>query len=259
MMTAQPVQPVEAATVVLARHGDPTGTPWECFMVRRHGESNFAADVFVFPGGKVDDADRSNDLVRFADGHPGLVGDPRSWRALRFAALRELFEEAGVLLARREDGQSLSVDGEETIFSEYRDQLQEGKVSLRQIAERERLIYSLDRLAPISRWITPESSPRRFDTHFFVALLPEDQEPLHDARETTAGMWISPAEALRRYSEGSFPLVFATVKNLERLAEYASIESLITSTAADDLAPIMPRMVKRNGETHFLMPGDEGY
>ena len=102
-----PVEPVDASTVILVRHGEPVGSPWQCFMVRRHVRSDFAADVYVFPGGKVDPEDADPALLRWVEGHPSPENQPEGaevWRALRLAAVRELFEEAGVLLAVRQDG-----------------------------------------------------------------------------------------------------------------------------------------------------------
>lgn len=259
----QPITPVAAATVVLARASEPTGMPWQVFMVRRHVRSDFAADVFVFPGGKVEAQDYDSRLEHWTTAHPGpgVVGGEsfESWRAMRVAAVRELFEEAGVLLARR-DGESVRLVGEEAIrFTAYRRRLHAGELTLVDLAEVEKLEYPLDRLHAISRWITPQPLPRRFDTHFFLAHMPEDQEPIHDQWETTDSIWISPGDALRRHAEGEFPLVFATQKHLERLAQQRSIDAVISSVTPADLAPVTPKMIDIAGETKFLIPGDEGY
>lgn len=260
-----PVVPVDASTVVLVRHGQPVGMPWQCFMVRRHVRSEFAADVFVFPGGKVDPTDRDPELGRYVEGHPGpgesdAQGKSDEWRVLRLSAIRELFEEAGVLLAYRHDQRILKLQGDEAEkFAAYRRRLHAGELSLLDLARQEGLCYSADRLHPFSRWITPIVSPRRYDTRFFVAQMPHGQTPLHDAQETTDSAWIGPGEALSRYRAGSFPLVYATEKHLERLAKYRSIEQLIAATATADLQPIMPRVVKKDGHTDFLLPGEEGY
>lgn len=259
-MTTAPA--IDASTVILVRDGEPAGSPWQCFMVRRHVRSEFAGDVFVFPGGKVDNADRDPELAAHCTGHPGpeWSGDRTFWRALRLAAVRELFEEAGVLLAHRYDEDILRLAGEEAArFSHDRQAMQSGELTLLDLARREELIYPLDRLHAISRWITPELFPRRFDTRFFVAYMPLHQDPIHDERETTASEWVAPAVALERCHRGTFPLVFATEKHLERLAGFPSIEALITSCDSSDLSPVMPKMVERDGERQFLLPGDDGY
>lgn len=231
-------------------------------MVRRHVRSEFAADVFVFPGGKVDEADYDPELARYVVGHPAPENELEGrteWLALRLAAIRELFEEAGVLLAYHGDDRIISLAGQAERFEAYRNQLHAGAISLLDLARHEDLCYAADRLHPFSRWITPLTSPRRYDSRFFVAEMPHGQEPLHDARETTASRWIAPAEALARYRRGEFPLVFATEKHLERLATYPSIEQMLAETAAADLTPVLPRPGRSGGETAFLLPGDEGY
>lgn len=256
-----PVQPVEAATVVLVRAGEPPGSPWQCFMVRRHIRSDFAADVFVFPGGKVDPSDGDPSMTGLCVDHPAPeIGDAAAWRARRLAGVRELFEEAGVLLAVDSSGALVDIGANSALrFAEYRHKIHAGEMSLRELAEAENLRFALDRLHPISRWITPEIMHRRFDTYFFVAYMPEGQDPVHDAGETIDSVWISPAEALRRFHVGDFPLVFATERHLERMAEFPSVEGLIAATTPSDLIPVMPRPVQQDGETRFLIPGDEGY
>lgn len=261
-MTA-PVLPIDASTVILVRNGVPVGEPWQTFMVRRHIKSDFAADVFVFPGGKVDQEDLDPQLLALVDGHPLEPGDGpelAEWRALRMAGIRELFEEAGVLLARDEDGSILDLMGQEADrFDRYRRELQAGAVTMVEIAREAGLRYMGDALHPFSRWITPTPFSRRYDTRFFVALAPARQMPIHDRAETTASVWIDPEEALAQYDEGTFPLVFATEQHLQRMAEFRSIEEMIAATETADLAPVMPMVVERDGEQDFLLPGDEGY
>lgn len=256
-----PVEPVDAATVILVRK--PLTEPWQCFMVRRHVRSDFAADVFVFPGGKVDPADRDPALAGVVIGHPSLENAPlrvEDWRAMHVAAIRELFEEAGVLLARREDEGMLHLTGAEgERFAEYRRRLHAGELSMLELARKENLSYTADRLHPFSRWITPDFSPRRYDTWFFVAEMPDHQEPVHDRVETTQSRWISPSKALELYQKGEFPLVFATEKHLDQMDHFASIEQMIAATALADVQPVTPKMVQRGSEQFFLLPGDEGY
>jgi 8-oxo-dGTP pyrophosphatase MutT (NUDIX family) len=261
-MTGEPsVAAKDAATVILVRHGEPVGTPWQCFMVRRHVRSEFAADVYVFPGGKVDAEDTADALTPYVEGHQSPLEEQGAlWRGLRVAAIRELFEEAGVLLAGRRDGPLLSLRGAEgERFARYRAQLQAGAMDMLDLAREEDLTYRADLLHPFSRWITPEGFPRRYDTRFYVAYLPDGQEPVHDAIETTHGAWIAPAEALQRYRDGKFPLVYATEKHLERMAGYRSVEEMIAATGAADLFPVMPKLIERDGEEAFLLPGEPGY
>lgn len=241
---------MDASTVILVRDAE----PWECFMVRRHVRSDFAADVFVFPGGKVDPPDADPETHDYARG--GVQLSP-SDVTLRVAAIRELFEEAGVLLARSLDGSILRLDaGRRGRLAAYRRDLHAGTITLSEIARVEKIILDVDALVPFSRWITPEPFPRRFDTHFFAASVPPGQEARHDTLETTDSVWIAPGAALRRFAEGAFPLVYATEKHLERMSRFASIRELMDSISTDDLEPIMPRVLQDGSEVRFLIPGD---
>jgi 8-oxo-dGTP pyrophosphatase MutT (NUDIX family) len=260
MTGPEPVTPRDAATVILVHQ--PADGPFTCFMVRRHVRSEFAPDVYVFPGGKVDAADRDPALVACIDVSlptPADLDFPDRDLGFRIAAIRELFEEAAVLLATSGGG-LLRIEGVAVErFARWRSDLQAGRVTMASFALETGIRFTPDLLVPFSRWITPVTMPRRYDTRFFLACMPEGQEPLHDALETTDSVWISPAEALRRYHEGDFPLVFATIKHLERLAPSDSIDALIAAIAPGDLAPITPQILHRDGETHFLLPGDSGY
>jgi len=261
MSDRAPVQPVEAATVILVREPSDRARGWECFMVRRHVRSDFAADVFVFPGGKVDPADRDPGLLEVLDPDAGMENDDgggTAWLGLRVAALRELFEEAGVILAR-ETADGRSTESLSASRELARSNLQSGRLTMLQVAREFGWCLDVMQLHPFSRWITPDTLPRRYDTHFFVARLPAGQEPLHDAIETTASLWISPSDALERAERGDFPLVFATEKHLERMARYSAIDELIAATTPADLEAVMPRIIERDGTTAFLLPGDEGY
>lgn len=252
--------PIAAATVILARQF--ADAPWECFMVRRHVRSDFAADVFVFPGGKVEESDGDPALAQFARDRADLQGesDPVTSLAVKLAAIRELFEEAGVLLAERDGVSLVRLDREDHgRYARYRRMLHTGQLSLLELAQREGLFFAAHRLHPFSRWITPVNSSRRYDTRYFVSLIPEGQEPSHDALETTDSTWIAPADALDRFRRGEFPLVYATEKHLERVAQYASIDQMIAATGKEELEPVLPRIVQRGSETIFLLPKDEGY
>lgn len=262
-MSGSPVQPVDASTVILVRHGEPVGSPWQCYMVRRHVRSEFAADVYVFPGGKVDAVDAEPKLLERVDSEPRPLehGESRErWLALQVAAIRELFEEAGVLLARAAEGGLVRCQaGGGQRFDECRREMHEGNITFLDMLTDEDLRLAADRLHSFSRWITPVDLPRRYDTRFFVAEMPHGQVPLHDSRETTDGVWIAPQDALDRSRRGEFPLVFPTEAHLKRMAAYRSIEQMIAETSEADLQPVTPRIVRKGDETSFLLPGDEGY
>ena len=260
-----PVIPRPAATVMMLQ---PRADSFEVFMVRRHQASKFAADVYVFPGGTVRPDDRLD------EGQARAVGlDPAALNAtlaahndpfaaeddgglsLWVAALRELFEEAGLLLAADESGRFLDLSDPDRAahFQTLRGELQYGRLSLAGLARAERLRLLADRLIYFSRWITPASSPRRFDTRFLVAELPLGQTAAHCQIETTEGLWISPREALARRADGDFPMMSVTREHLRRLAEFRQTEALLEFARARRTSLARP-VVNATGEPG-LAPG----
>ena len=185
---------------------------------------------------------------------------------LRVAALRECFEEAGVLLARRgttgetADKPGLAPTNHDIIpiiepgdvvrFGGYRDDLQHRRTTLGAVAECEHLTLATDELLPWAHWITPEAMPKRFDTHFFLAAMPEGQEAAHDQLEVTDSAWVTPEEALGGFEAGTFPLVFATIEQLRNLTGLVS-----TQAARERFAGTTPRTTSG----HRRARGDAGH
>jgi 8-oxo-dGTP pyrophosphatase MutT (NUDIX family) len=254
MAETRPVTPRPAAAIVLMRPHTQGGI--EVFMVRRHVRNEFAPDVFVFPGGSVKHEDRE------AERAPGLCGPvPPGPTTLgsgfRVAALRECFEEAGVLLARQ--GERVLAIGRDAVerFAAYRTGLHTKSLDLVAIVRAEGLMLATDELLHWAHWITPESFAMRFDTHFFLAAMPEEQEAIADQRETTEGIWIAPEEALRRFEAGAYPLVFATIHQLSALSGMASLDQASERFAATTPRTIMPRVVRRGDADVILLPDEE--
>jgi 8-oxo-dGTP pyrophosphatase MutT (NUDIX family) len=231
-----PVVPVPAATVMLVRDG-PAGM--EVFMVRRTGNAVFVPSAHVFPGGKVDEAD--GDADRLGGLCPGLddveasrrmgvaTGGLASW----VAAIRECFEEAGVLLARDAGGRHPQFVDESVVdrFDEHRRAVHAGTRRLAEVCEREGLVLAVDELQYFGHWITPEPSPRRFDTRFFVARAPDDQEPLHDGSETVASVWIRPSQALADHEAGTFAIITPTIFMLRSISTFDDADDLVAAAA----------------------------
>ncbi len=246
-----PVTPRPASATALMR--ERAGGGVEVFMVRRHVQSEFVPDVFVFPGGSVKDADREVERT------PGLRadgGDDATALGLGFrvAAIRELFEEAGALIARR-NGAPLALTADDLPrFAAYRDALNKKTLTLRDVAEREDLTLATDALLHWAHWITPEAWPKRFDTHFFLVEAPNGQEPAHDALEVTESVWITPEEALAGYECGEFPIVFATIHQLRELTGLSSLTDARARFTGQAPSAIMPRVVKRDGASVILLP-----
>lgn len=244
-----------AATVILAR------PPFEVYLARRSASAAFAPDAFVFPGGTIEAQDAS---VAARSRTFGLESErlDREFRAaipkeldsdespidraaaasLLVAALRELFEEAGVLLARRENDGVIEAraDDVERIASE-RIAVRSGALPFADFLAAHGWYADARALALFSHWITPPSEPRRYNTHFFFARAPADQAALADAAETHDGLWISPAEALDRRRSGRLHLVYPTIKHLERLAAFDSVDAALEFARSKSVLTIMPK------------------
>lgn len=242
-----------AATVMLAR--DLGGGP-EIFMLRRSARSVFLPEMFVFPGGAVDPED-------FEIARDRLLREPEIPRAEReasdgafeAAALREAFEEAGILLAARRDGSAVKLEAEQ--LRGARAALHAGSTSFPEVLEALHIVLDARRLWHFSHWITPPSESRRFDTHFYLATAPSEQLASSDEIETHAGLWIAPAEALRRHAAGDFPMIFPTISHLRRLAEYATLETLREFATTKPIRAVEP-IESPQDERRFQVPEEVG-
>ena len=255
MSASDPVAPRPASAVVLLRDGMDGGA--EVFMVRRHVRSEFVPDAFVFPGGTVKpgdiEAERAPDLCGSV--HQG--GRTALGFGFRAAAIRECFEEAGVLIARRGAAPVAIGAADVARFASYRAGLNEGTLTLSGLCEGEGLTLATDALLHWAHWITPEAFPRRYDTHFFLTEMPDEQEAAHDQLETTEGIWIRPDEALARFERGDLPLVFATINQLRELTNLESAVSARERFSGVTPRTIMPRVVQRDGQDVILLPEED--
>ncbi len=260
------VQPRLASTVMLIRDM-PAGQEMsgiEVFMVRRVVQSEFMPDIFVFPGGSVTADDR---LAEHTEGVYEVVSpsaaDPEGRTALgsgaRAAAIRELFEEANVLLAHRE-GTVLAVNEEMvTRFANYRQAFNERKGSLVEMARAEHLVLAMNSLAYFAHWITPEGMPKRFDTHFFLASAPAQQEAVYDNLETSDGVWIRPTDAIERSRQGIFPMAFPTFHQLRDLLAFSTVQEAIQATATRYVPTHTPKLNIQDGAAEVSLPEDPDF
>ncbi|HLI88112.1 MAG TPA: hypothetical protein VKV37_05440 [Ktedonobacteraceae bacterium] len=253
------VQPRLSAGIMLLRDVEPEGEGIEVFMVRRVAQSEFMPDVFVFPGGSVAPGDRLTEQAAgicrpVAPSPADVEGQTALGHGVRAAAIRELFEEANVLLAYRDD-RMLALDRRSAArFAGYRQALYEQRISLLEIARAEQLVLATNLLVYFAHWITPEAAPKRFDTHFFLARAPAEQEAIYDRLETSAGIWIRPADALERFKRGSFPIAFPTFHQLRELAAFASTEAALETTALRPVHARMPIITREQGRTSVHLP-----
>src|SRR5262249_17660218 len=230
-------------------------------MLRRHEATAFMGGAWVFPGGRVDPADAAAADASWCDGLdaadlPDLPHDDAI--AHRLAAIRELFEEANVLLARDARGRFVStIDPEvEARFIAYRRAIHAGELPLRSVAGREGLRVALDALVPYARWLTPPVDTRQFDAWFFVTTVPPDQAPAADQAETTDGAWLRPPDAIARARAGEILLPPPTWTTLRELEGVESAAAAIRWAAAPPVAPRAPIDVETGGERYLLLPGD---
>ena len=255
------VQPRLASAVMLLRDMA-SGPGIEVFMVRRIIQSDFMPDVYVFPGGSVSADDRATEQAEqvctpVASGAADPEGHTNLGSGTRAAAIRELFEEAGVLLAYH--GEHILAIGEEDVarFDAYRHAFNQRKGSLIEMAHAEHLQLATDRLGYFAHWITPEGMPKRFDTHFFLTTAPAEQQAAHDHLETSEGIWIAPTEALARFERNEFPLVFATIHQLRELAAFGSVKEALESTAGEHVATHVPILEQGAEGVRVYLPGDD--
>jgi 8-oxo-dGTP pyrophosphatase MutT (NUDIX family) len=254
-----PSDPRPAATVVVLR--DSAAGP-EVFMVRRHERTVFMGGAHVFPGGRVDAGDHQGDHA-WCDGvsHATKQLDalaPSEAVAYHVAAARELFEEAGVLLARDAAGTFVSLAGadDHARLKHDREEVHAGRASLRTVVDRERLRLALDTLMLFAHWVTPPIDTRQFDTRFFMTRVPPDQTPAHDETETTHSAWITPAEAMRQGRAGEIVLPPPTWTTLRELEPFRTVEAALAWARTRRVARRMPKVLDHEGRHLLVLPGD---
>ena len=247
-----PAPAVPAATILLLR---PTADDLEVFMVVRHHQIDFASGALVFPGGKADPQDFDEALLPWLHG----AADDRDMRAIQVSAIREAFEECGVLLAR-EQGSAELVPGKRLAQLErYREPLNNGEIALLDFLRDEKLIFACDTLVHYSHWITPEMLPKRFDTHFYLAMAPADHVALHDGYESVDSVWTKPADAIAEAEAGTKTIIFPTLRNLEMLGESNTPEEAIAAAEARRIIPVLPWTEQRDNGTYLCIPEEAGY
>jgi 8-oxo-dGTP pyrophosphatase MutT (NUDIX family) len=257
----------DAASVILLRGNSSPGSI-EILMVRRHARSDFAGDMHVFPGGAVEETDCEEGMAGLCKGISpedamSIIGDvPSPARALGLfvAGIRETFEEAGILLARQVSGELVSYQGKRAArFAAFREAIRDKQFSFYGIIARENLELAVDSLVYFAHWITPELSPIRFDTRFFLAPAPPNQNAFHDNVETTDHLWITPREALERNENGTFAMLPPTIVNLMALARFSTVEEALVSTAGRDIPVVAPQVSFEGGRMRLLLPEDPDY
>ena len=237
-----------ASTVLLIRDGD---AGLEVFMVVRNRAIDFAGGALVFPGGRVEPDD-----VAIAGG----TAEDMSLDAFRIAGIRETFEECGVLLARP-PGCPVMIGAETLLRVEgrHRAAMNRGERTLSELLAVEQLQPAVDAMLHFAHWITPPGRAKRFDTQFFLAAAPPDQAAVHDGSESVDSVWVRPADAVRETDEGKRTLVFATRKNLEKLARYGTVAEALDAVADYRVVTVMPEMAKTAEGIRLRIPESADY
>ncbi len=250
------VAPRPASTILLLRDGD--GAEIEVFMMVRHYEIDFSSGALVFPGGSVDKGDQ--DIIASPELYSGGEGLDTASLSFRIAAIRETFEESGILLARPRQSKAL-VDARRAsaIEAAHRAVLCEGKSTFLKVLTDSGMLLALDELVPYAHWITPEGLPKRFDTWFFLAAAPPEQVGAHDGKESTDSIWVSPREALEGGQSGRFKLPFPTTRNLIRLGKQPNVKAALDDSMGKPIVTVMPVVTKRDGVRQLRIPLEAGY
>ena len=249
-----PVPARAAASLLLGRDG--ANGP-ELFLLARSRASTFASGALVYPGGAVDDADRNPELRAHAQGAEGLENDALSFR---IAAIREAFEECGLLLARaRGSAELVGRERVNAIRLRFAGALADHCLDMLELAKVEDLVLACDHLVPFAHWITPETQPKRFDTHFFLAAAPPDQEARHDGHESTDSVWIAPHALIEAADAGEWYVMFPTRLNAQKFGRSATVAEAITAATNAPVVTVMPSGRKVEGGRRLRIPEEAGY
>ncbi len=254
-------EPRSAATIVLLREGE--GVP-EVLMLRRHARSGFAASAWVFPGGVMDPQDAQVPAHRWSGIDPDALTstfgvDADRVLALHVAAVRETFEEAGVMLATHPDGRPFDTDAPDVVAARVAANERGSTFDWLAFLEDHDLVLDLGAVTLLSRWITPIQEPRRYDTFFFVARLPAGAQASADNVETTESRWVTPQQA---FDDDTFFMIFPTIRTLEGVARSRTVADVIAAARAQEAVhPVQPHiLMDADGRyTDIVLPDDDRY
>lgn len=258
---AAPVEPLPAATVVLLRAGRWGGT-LNILLLRRTRSAGFVPGAYVFPGGRVDAEDAAPALLarvqglsperaaarlELPDGEPPAI-------AYYVAAVREAFEETGILIAVDTNGEPAPCAAGNPAVAQLRRALLAGERSFTEVLHGLDLRIAGHALEYIAHWITPEGEPRRYDTRFFAAAVPGDREVSLHRPELVDAVWCSPAEALERHRRGELPMIFPTLRTLESVARYGSPQEVLAAFRDVRIPTVRPRLVRGESGLSIEIP-----
>lgn len=246
----KPASPLPSATILLLRDG---AHGIEVFMVKRHHQIDFASGALVFPGGKLDEHDKDSGLRGHADGAANLDDLHLSLKA---CAIREGFEESGILLARKPGAASYVDAATASGLGDWRPKLNKSEVGLTEFLTKENLRLACDTLVPFAHWVTPTFMPKRFDTYFYVAATPADQLGSHDGSESVDSVWVNP---LRAIEDKRWTIIFPTKMNLLKLGKAKSVADALARAKAEPIVTVEPKVVPKGDGQVLTIPEEAGY
>ncbi|MBI1210976.1 MAG: NUDIX hydrolase [Alphaproteobacteria bacterium] len=246
----KPSAPLPASTILLVRNGS---AGLEVFMVKRHHQIDFASGALVFPGGKVDAHDRDPALRAHVDGADKLDDLQLSLAA---CAIREGFEESGILLARRTGSGDLISAEHAMSLDDWRPKLNASEIGLVEFLSKEKLRLACDTLVSFAHWVTPVFMPKRFDTYFYVAAAPSGQLGRHDGSESVDSVWVNPNEAI---GDKRWTIIFPTKMNLLKLGAAKTAEEALATARKTPVVTVLPEVVTRADGRYLTIPDNAGY
>jgi 8-oxo-dGTP pyrophosphatase MutT (NUDIX family) len=246
-------QPIPSATIILGRNA---GDGLEIFMVKRNRRIDFAAGALVFPGGRVDADDTAPGVVRRCQKRDQ---DPEPDMGVYVAAIREAYEESGILLARERGFAEIISPDRLAGLEHKRRALCANELKFSELLESEDLYPACDRLTPFARWITPEIMPKRFDTWFFVADAPAGQVGSHDGSESVDSLWITPADVLAGAATGQFMVIFPTRMNIAKMSRFSRLDEARSYCLANPVVCVLPRVEQRASGPVLCIPAEADY
>jgi len=243
-----PVPAKPAATIALLRDSP---SRMEILLLRRDRSASFVPGAYVFPGGRVDQADWTKTTLARVDGltpetaadRLGLADTNPPAIAYYVAALREAFEETGILIGVGPNSEAPPTAAEDANIEVLRNGLMEGHVSFTEALEQLSCRIDGSSIEYLAHWITPEREPRRFDTRFFAARVQADTKPMFDPREMTDAVWVTPQDAISRNQAGTLPMIFPTISTLQQLADYATAEDALREIGNASIPTVLPRLI----------------
>ncbi len=254
-MSKEPAAVRPASTMLLLRDG---ADGMEVFMVVRHHQIDFASGALVFPGGSVDADD--HEVAKDSALHGASGGLDAAALAFRVGAVRETFEECGILLARPKGSNELvSAARAGEIEAKHRVALNKGERTFSEILKTEGIVPALDLLVPFAHWITPLGMPKRFDTHFYLAVAPADQVGAHDGHESVDSIWVGPNAAVEGAKTGKFKLVFATERNLIKLGKQNATAASLDAARKERVVTVCPEVIRGENSRQLRIPAEAGY